>query len=70
MNRKKLRIKVRRKLDRSEIKPKQVERELHSINLQLWNAFPDPIKRKEYLEKLIEGLDKEIEKGEQNGRGE
>ena len=58
-NKRKLRFKKRRTLTSEELFKKKAIRELFITDISIRNAFPDPKERLEYIEALIQGLEKE-----------
>ena len=59
-------FKKRRKLNREEIFPKKQKRELEIMEYQISQAFPDLEQRKKYIQSLLDRLDEDIQKGEEN----
>ena len=66
MSKKKLKFKKRRRLSRDELFPKRAERELDLLDYLITKSFPNPKEKEKYINDLIEGLEKEIQKGEQD----
>jgi len=59
-------FKKRRKVNREEILPKKQKRELEILDFLISQAFPDPERRKEYIQSLLDRLDEDIQKENKN----
>lgn len=59
MAKKKLKFKRRRHLDVERLFRKKADEQLFRMDWSLRQAFPDPVKRAEYIEALMEGLEDE-----------
>lgn len=59
MAKKKLKFKKRRSISSEELFKRKVDVKLLWMDWSIRQAFPDPVKRQEYIQALIKGLENE-----------
>jgi hypothetical protein len=61
MGKKKLKIKKRRHISSEQLFKVKHDEQLMMMDYSIRKAFPDPVKRQEYIRDLIDGLEKDTD---------